>query len=235
MSACAKRGWRARARRSGASRRRGSPADVDRRAPGPWSELRGDGGMPAGTAAGDEYPRRVGRRELRRRVGVREDRAQHAAEGKRARHGARASADTGWLRTAPARGDTSSSTVVRRSTVSDLFLGPRPAAATGARRLRPPSRGFLFRSTTVHAERGELQRRSRGGLKPGNQRRFRFGLGPDVFVEEALLRQRAAHSRDGAASSRRNASFALECFVGDERVLEQHEEEPSARVSCGPG
>ena len=57
-------------------------ADVHGEHPAVGLELRGDGDMPPGTAAGDEYPRRVGRRELRR-VGVREKRAQHAPERER--------------------------------------------------------------------------------------------------------------------------------------------------------
>ena len=109
-------------------------------------ELRGDGGMPPGTAAGDEYPRRVGRRELRR-VGVREERAQHAAgETRPARRALPARIRVGFvLRLHAARhivrdgGERSEREAAPRP-------APRPAAATGARRLRRRP-GFLFRST----------------------------------------------------------------------------------------
>src|ERR1051325_2261543 len=110
-------------------------------------------------------------------------------------------------------------------------LGARPrAAARGA-----PARRLLMRvRRAVHGERGEFERRACRALESGDARRLRFGLAPNVLIEEALLCERAAQLKRRRLErlTAQRGHLALEGLVGDERVLEQEQEQISARTGA---
>ena len=197
-------------------------------------QLRGDCGVAPGTAAGDENLRRV--RARRASPGRRAGRASAAcvAAGRRLAPGRAASAGTGWSRTAPGRGarPRRAPASATRWSANARWPAPPRGAATCARMLRRRRMASLVRGA-----RGTWRaRRARAAFSPSARapRRARppLRLGPDVLVEEALLREGAAQLERGRgerlAAQRRH--LALEGLVGHERVLEEEQEQPSARA-----
>src|SRR5262249_7896106 len=80
---------------------------------------------------------------------------------------------------------------------------------------------FMPAWRAIHGERGELERRSRRALELGDAGHLRFGLGPDVLIEEALLREGAAQLERWRAERRaaQRRGFAFEGLGRDEGVL----------------